>query len=120
MLPTDAPESLRKYAVTITYYDANVCHNVINGRLVNGVFRSVNKTPVEWCSKNQAKVETNAYGPEFSSPRTCVEKIVDLRINLRFLVFTLRMRSFMFGYSKSVVDISMTLHNNIHKRNIAL
>ena len=38
LLPDDAPRSLGKEVVTIHYHDANLCHNLITGRLVTLVF----------------------------------------------------------------------------------
>ena len=43
MLPTDAPEPLGKFAVTISYYDANLHHNVLIRRSVTGILHLVNK-----------------------------------------------------------------------------
>ena len=57
VLPTDAPEPLGKFAVTISYHDANLYHNVLTGRSVTGILHLVNKTPIDWYSKKQATVE---------------------------------------------------------------
>ena len=46
--PTDALEPLAKHAVVISYYDANLHHNMITGRSVTRVLHFVNKSPVEW------------------------------------------------------------------------
>ena len=77
-LPEDAPTPKGKHVVTISYHDANLHHNVITGRSVTGVLHFLNKTPVDWCSKKQAAVETAAHGSECSSARTCAEQILDL------------------------------------------
>ena len=47
LLPEDAPEPKGKHAVTISYYDANLYHNVVTGRSVPGVLHFLNKTPVD-------------------------------------------------------------------------
>ena len=43
VLPTDSPEPLRKYVVTMSYHDANFHHNVTTGRSVTGVLHLVKK-----------------------------------------------------------------------------
>ena len=72
-----------KQAVTVRYHDSNLYHNVMTGILVTGVLHFLSKTPVDWCSKNKAIVETATCGSEYSSARIFVEQILDLRINLR-------------------------------------
>ena len=67
LLPEDAPTPKGKHAVTISYYDTNLHHNLITGRSVTGVLYFLNKTPVDWCSEKQATVETTAYDSECSS-----------------------------------------------------
>ena len=120
LLPEDAPTPKGKHVVTISYHDDNLYHNVITGRSVTGVLHFLNKTPVDWHSKKQATVETATYGSEYSSARTCVEHILDLRITLSYLGVSIRSVSYMFGDNKSVVDSSMTPHGKIHKRHVAL
>ena len=120
LLPEDAPRSLGKSVTTISYHDANLHHNIITGRSVTGVLHFINKTPIDWYSKKQSTVETATYGSEYSSARTCVEQILDLRNTLRYLGAPIKTKSFMFGDNKSVVDSSMTPHAKIHKRHVAL
>ena len=120
LLPEDAPQPLGKSVTTISYHDANLYHNVITGRSVTGVLHFLNKTPIDWYSKKQSTVETATYGSEYSSARTCVEQILDLRNTLRYLGVSIKTKSFMFGDNKSVVDSSMTPHAKIHKRHVAL
>ena len=120
VLPTDTPEPLGKFVVTVSYHDANLYHNVLTGRSVTGVLHLVNKTPIDWCSKKQPTVETATCGSEFSSARTCVEQIIDLRNTLRCLGVPIRKKSFMFGDNATVVNGSTTPHAKIHKRHVAL
>lgn len=47
LLPKDAPEPKGKHAVTISYRDANLYHNVATGRSVTGVPHFLNKIPVD-------------------------------------------------------------------------
>ena len=49
----------------MTYFDANLMHDVITGCSVSGVLHFLNQTPLEWFSKHQAQVETVTYGSEF-------------------------------------------------------
>ena len=120
ILPTEAPTPLGKSVVTVSYHDASLFHNVITGRSVTGTLHVLNKTPIDWCSKKQATVETAAYGSECSSARARVEQVLDLRSALRFLGVPVKTKSFMFGDNRSIVDSSMTLHANAHKRHAAL
>ena len=118
--PSDAPKPLGKYVTLTHYVDANLMHDVINGRSVTGILHLMNKTPIDWYSKKQATVETATYGSEFVAARTCVEQIVDLRTTLYYLGVPVRDKSYMFGDNKSVVDSSMQVHAKLHKRHTIL
>jgi hypothetical protein len=63
LLPKDSPKPLGKAVTTITYTDANLCHDMLTGRSVKGILHLCNKTLVDWYSKRQAKVETTADFP---------------------------------------------------------
>ena len=93
----DVPAQLENYVVTISYRDEHLCHSVITGRLVTGVLHMMNKSPMDWHSKEQSTVETATHVLENSSARTCAEQILDLRITLRFLGAPLREIICMFG-----------------------
>lgn len=80
----DTPPPKAKHVVTISYHDANLYQNVITGRSVTGVLHLLNKTPIDWHSKKQAMVEIATYGSEYSSARTRVEQMLELRITLRY------------------------------------
>ena len=69
----------------IHYFDANLMHDVLTGKVVTGCIHFINKTPIMWYSKKQATTETATYGAEFCAGRTCIEQIVDLRNTLRYL-----------------------------------
>ena len=79
----NAPEPLENCAVTISYYDASLCNNVITRRHVTRVLHFASKIPIELNSKKQSIVETATHGSEQSSDRTHVEKIIDLHIALK-------------------------------------
>ena len=51
LTPEDAPTPLGKHVVTISYHDDNLFHNVITERSVTGVLHMLNKTHVDWHSK---------------------------------------------------------------------
>ena len=57
LTPHDAPASLGKDVVTISYYDANLFHNSITGRSVTGALHMLNNIPIDWCSKKKSTVE---------------------------------------------------------------
>jgi hypothetical protein len=72
--PEDAPEPRGKF-VTMLHY---LVHDVVSGKSVTGILHLVNKTLLDWYSKNQAMDEIATYGSEFVAARTCVEQIIDL------------------------------------------
>ena len=74
LLPQDMPARKGKCVVEVSYYDANLCHNVVTGRSVAGVLQFLNKNTVDWYSNKQATVET-ACGSECSSALTFVENM---------------------------------------------
>ena len=84
-IPTDIPEPLGKSAVTTTHVDANLHHDLVNGKAVTGILHFVNKTPFEWFSKKQATVEAATYGSEFVAARQASEQIIGIRTTLRYL-----------------------------------
>ena len=102
------------------YVDANLYHNVLNGRSVTGILHLINQTPIEWFTKKQPTVETATYGSEFMAARTCVEQTVDLRTTLRYMGVPILGCSYMFGDNDSVVNSSMRIDAKLHKRHTAL
>jgi hypothetical protein len=66
-------------------------------------------------SKNQATVETAAYGSEFVAAQICVEQVIDVRNTLRYFGVPIRDKTFMFEDSKSLVDSSMQLNSKLYK-----
>ena len=58
ILPDDMPEPLGKAVCTTTIMDANLNHCLATGKSLTGCLHFVNKTPVDWYSKEQATVET--------------------------------------------------------------
>ena len=90
LVPTDAPEPLGKFVTLTHYVDANLYHDLLSGRSVTGILHLLNKTPVDWFSKKQATVETATYGSEFVAARTCVEQMIVLRTQLRYLGVPIR------------------------------
>jgi hypothetical protein len=85
LLPRDAPKPLGKPVTTVTYMDANLYHDLLTRRSVNGVFHLINQTLIDWYSSRQATVETATFGSEFTSARIAVDQIIDLRTTLRYL-----------------------------------
>ena len=71
--------------VLTSYVDANLYHDLMTGRSVSGVLHLVNQTPVHWFTKKQPTVETATYGSEFLAAKLAVEKIMAMRITLRYL-----------------------------------
>ena len=120
LIPDDTPEPLGKEAVTTTYVDANLYHDMLTGRAVTGILHLLNGTPIEWYSKRQATVETATYGSEFVAARIATEQIIDLRTTLRYLGVPVRQVSYMFGDNQSVVTSSTVPQSALSKRHNAL
>jgi hypothetical protein len=121
----EVKESIPENALHITltnYVDANLFHNILNGRSVTGILHFFNKTPIEWFSKKQATVETASYGSEYVAAHTCVEQGINLRLYLRYLGVPIREKSYMFGDHESVVNTGSSIHPHakLHKRHMAL
>jgi type IV secretory pathway VirJ component len=100
--------------------DANLYHDLVNGRSVTGIMHIFNKTLVDWFSKKQSTVETATYGAEFIAARTAMEQIIDLRTTLRYLGVDVKGSTMMFGDNESVVNSSSIPHARLHKRHNAV
>ena len=106
LIPSDAPEPRGRYVLLTHYVDANLMHCLLTGRSVTGILSFINKTPFDWFSKKQSTVETATYGSEFVSARTAVERIIDVRLMMRYLGVPIRDKDYMFGDNDSVVNSS--------------
>ena len=93
---------------------------LLTRRSVTGILSFINKTLTDWFSKKQATVETATYGSEFVASRTSVERIIYLRLILRYLGVPLRESDYMFGDNESVVGSSTLPYAKLHKRYTAL
>ena len=103
-----------------TFVDANLYHDLVNGRSVTGILHLFNKTVIDWYSKRQSTVETATYGSKFVAARTAMEQIIDLRLQLRYLGVTVKGSTMMFGDNESVVNSLSIPHARLHKRHTAL
>jgi hypothetical protein len=119
-LPNRPPAPLGRQIILTHYVDANLYHDMLNGKSVTGILHFFNGTPVDWYSKKQATVETATYGSEFVAARTCGEQIIDIRHTLRYLGVPVIEKSYMFGDNEAVVNSSTRIHAKLHKRHTAL
>jgi hypothetical protein len=119
-LPSDAPASLGKEVTITTYVDANLYHNWTIRRAVTGTLDFLNGTPIDWFSKRQNTVETATYGSEFVAARIATDRIINMRMTLRYLGVPIKGKSYMFGDNQSVVTSSTIPHSKLNKRHIAL
>ena len=78
LIPDNVLKPLGKEVITTTYQDANLYHNLLEGRSVTGIIHFLNATPIDWFSKKQGTVETSTFGSEFVSARTATEQVMDL------------------------------------------
>ena len=95
--------------------DANLHHDLVNGKAVTGILHFANKTPFEWVSKKQATVEAATYGSEFVAARQASEQIIGIRTTLRYLGVPVDGPSRMFGDNGSVVTSSTIPHSPLKK-----
>ena len=119
-IPDNAPRPLGKLVKTSSFVDANLFHDLINGRSVTGILHFLNKTPIDWFTKLQSTVEAATFGSEYVAARTCTDQIIDLRMTLRYLGVPIDGHSMMFGDNESVVDTASVSHSKLHKRHNAL
>jgi hypothetical protein len=119
-IPKDIPSPLGKKVVLSHYFDANLYHDLITGRAVTGILHFINRTPIDWYSKRQAKVETATYGSEFVAARVCVDQIIDLRMSLRYLGVPVEGKSYVFGDNNAVIISGSLPHSTLKKRHNAL
>ena len=115
-IPDNAPTPLGNAATLTHYVDANLMHDLLSGRSVNGMLHFANQTIIDWHCKKQGSVETATYGSEFVAAKNCTEQIQDLRHTLRYLGVPIRGKSHMFGDNESVVDSSAFPHARLQKR----
>ena len=119
-IPTDAPPAKGPLVRQSTYKDANLMHDVVNGRAVSGILHFINQFPIDWYAKKQPTVESATYGSEFVAGRTAIQQIKALRITLRYLGVRIEEPSFLFGDNESVVKSSTVPHSLLNKRHHAL
>ena len=75
---------------------------------------------MDWFSKKQSTVDTDTYGSEFVAARIAIERLIDLRLTLRYLGLPIRDKDYMFGENESVVNSSTIPHGKLHKRHTML
>ena len=113
-------KSLGKPVILTHYVDANLMFDVLTDRSTTSIIHYINGTPIDWYSRKQSTAETATYGSEYVAARTCVEKLIDLRITLGYLGVNIIGPSYMFGDNGSVVNSSMRYNAKLHKRHVAL
>lgn len=116
IIDKDIPVPRGKPVVLTHYLDANLYHDMLNGKSVTGILHILNQTPIDWFSKKQASPETATYGAEFVASRTCVEQVSEIQQTLRYLGVPIKGKSYMFGDNQSVVDSSIRPDVKLQKR----
>ena len=119
-IPEDVPVPRGRSVITTSYVDANLYHDLISGRSVTGILHKFNSTPIDTYSKLQATVETATFGSEYVATRTCVEQIIAMRNELRYLGVEVKGSAVMFGDNESVVLPSTIPHSKLMKRHNTL
>jgi Reverse transcriptase (RNA-dependent DNA polymerase) len=119
-LPPDMPPPKGKAMRLTTYQDANLYHDLVNGRAMSGILHFVNQTPIAWFAKKQKTVETATYGSEFMVARQACEQIMALRYTLRMMGIPLDGPTWMFGDNASVITSSTIPQSTLNKRHNAL
>jgi len=112
----DAPKPLGKCVLTTSFVDANLMFNLTTGRSATGIIHMLNKTPIGWFCKKQNVVETASYGSEFTAMKICVEQVIALCHDLRYLGVPIVGPSCVFGDNKSVTDSGMKPSYRLKKR----
>ena len=120
IIPQDAPKALGKRVVLTTYVDANLNHDLVTGRSVNGVLHFANQTPVHWFTKKQPTVETATYGSEFIAAKVSIEQTMAMRLTLRYLGVEVHGSTKLFGDNGSVVTSASVPDSPLRKRHQSL
>ena len=115
-VPEDAPPPLGTPVAMTHHFDANLMHNVVDGKAVTGCVHFINETPIMWHSKKQGTVETATHGAEFASARTCMEQIADLRNTLQCLGADPGPVGHVFGDNEAMINSSKFPHAQLKKR----
>ena len=58
---------------TASNYDTNLFWKIITSHSATGTLHFMNKIQTGWFSKKKATIETEIYGIEYPSSRTCVQ-----------------------------------------------
>jgi len=119
-IPLDAPAPKGKPVTATSFFDANLCHDLISGKSVTGILHQLNKTPIDWYSKLQSTVETATFGLEHVAARTCTEQVIDLRLTLLHLGVPINGPTMVLGDNESVINSAAIPHSKMHKRWVAL
>ena len=119
-LPTNLPTPRGKPVKMYTYADANLYHDMLNGKAVTAILHFLNKTPFDWFSKKQQTVETATFGAEISAARTAIEQLRANKMTLLYLGVPIQGQSILFGDNKTVVDSTTQPHSRLHKRHLML
>ena len=119
-LPGNIPQPRGKAVRITTYADANLYHNVLNGKAVTAVLHYLNKTPIDWFSKKQNTVETATFGAESSAARTAIEQMKSIKMLLLYLGVPIHEPSILFGDNKTCVDGLSLPPSRLHKRHLML
>ena len=67
-------------------------------------------------SKKQSTTDTATYGAEFCAGRSCIEQMVDLQNNLRYLRVPMYDISYMFRDNESMANSATFPYARLHKR----
>ena len=84
-LPSKMLKPKGKTVRLTAFCDANLLHDIVTGQAVMGIILMMNKTPVDWTSKQQAMVETAMYGSDIIAAKVAVDQIIEWRYNLCML-----------------------------------
>lgn len=74
-----------KSVQTTCFADSDHAGNKVTRRSRTGVLLFVNKSPVNWYSKQQNSIETSTFGSEFMALKTAMEMVIALRYKLRMM-----------------------------------
>ena len=119
-VPKDAPRALGESVRLITFGDANLMHDLLNGKAVTGLLHFINKTPFDWYSKKQNTVETATYGAESIAGRTAIEQMRANKLTLHYLGVPIEGECILIGDNKTAVDAAVLPDSKLHRRHLML
>jgi hypothetical protein len=119
-IPEDAPVPKGKPVWQTGFFDADLEHCKVTGRLAMGAIFMVQGTIIGHFSRRQSTVETATYASEFIAGRAALDESIAIWYELRMLGAPLDGPIWMFGDNKSMINSAAEPSGRLTKRHLIL